>query len=73
MTKYQPYVWNGNKYVPVSLPIYDSQSDAIHAAMKMISEASHYNISNNIKKHHKEKSILAKAKEIDSSIYKFRK
>ena len=73
MKKYQPYVWNGKKYVPISLPIYDSQSDAIRAAMQMISDKARYKISGNVRRYYKLKSILAKAKEVDSSVYKFRK
>lgn len=72
MKRYQPYAWNGKRYVPISLPVYSSQSEAIHAAMKMISEPERYHIIGGVREHYKLKSILAKQKEVDWSIYKFR-
>ena len=73
MKRYQPYAWNGKRYVPISLPIYDTMSDAIRAAMKMISEPARYHIIGGVRQHYKEKSILANIKDVDLSIYKFRK
>ena len=64
MTKYQAYAWNGTKYLPMSVPIYKTEQEAIDEARNMILDTSNKSILKSIRLHWKENPIIAVAKEI---------
>ena len=63
MIKYQPYAWNGNKYLPMSVAIYETEYEAIEAAKAIILDLSNDSVLNSIRKHWKEQPIIATPKE----------
>ena len=62
MSKYQAYAWDGTKYLPMSVPIYDTEQEAIEAAREMILDRSNDSILNSIRRHWKDKPIIATEK-----------
>ena len=61
--KYQAYAWDGNKYLPMSVPIYETEEDAINAAKEIILDINNESVLNSIRLHWKEKPIIAIPKE----------
>ena len=59
MAKYQAYAWNGNKYLPMSVPIYNTEEEAIEEAKNIILDISNDSVLNSIRLHWKEKPIIA--------------
>ena len=64
MVKYQAYAWDGNKYLPMSVPIYETEEDAIDIAISMIADLDNDSVLNSIRMHWKERPIIAKPKEV---------
>ena len=64
MIKYQAYAWDGNKYLPMSVPIYETEKEAIDAAISMIGDFRNDSILRSIRLHWREKQIIAKPKEM---------
>lgn len=64
MIKYQAYAWNGTKYLPMSVPIYKTEQEAINEARSMILDPYNESILNSIRLHWKDKPIIATPKEI---------
>jgi len=62
--KYQAYVWDGNKYLPMSVPIYKTAEEAIDAAIDMVGDFRNDSILRSIRLHWREKPIIAKPKEV---------
>lgn len=62
MPKYQAYAWNGKEYIVVSVPIYDTEAEAIAEAESIILDRSNDSVLNSIRYHWKEKPIIAKEK-----------
>ena len=59
MSKYQAYAWNGTKYLPMSVPIYSTEQEAIEAARDIILDRSNDSVLNSIRRYWKEKPIIA--------------
>lgn len=66
MTRYQAYAWDGNKYLPMSVPIYETEEEAIDIAINMIADLDNDSVLNSIRMHWKEKPIIAIEKEVRS-------
>lgn len=64
MIKYQAYAWDGNKYLPMSVPIYETEKEAINAATDMIGDFRNDSILRSIRLHWREKPIIVKPKEM---------
>ena len=64
MIKYQAYAWDGNKYLPMSVPIYETEKEAIDAAISMVGDFRNDSILRSIRLHWREKPIIAKPKEV---------
>lgn len=62
MIKYQPYAWDGNKYLPISVPVYNTEEEAIQEAKEIILDLSNESVLHSIRKHWKEKPIITKQK-----------
>ena len=58
MFKYQAYAWNGNKYLPISVPIYNTEEEAIQAATEIIQDRNNESVLNSIRRYWKEKPII---------------
>ena len=59
MSKYQAYAWDGTKYLPMSVPIYSTEQEAIEAARDIILDRSNDSVLNSIRRYWKEKTIIA--------------
>lgn len=59
MIKYQAYAWDGSKYLPISVPRYDTEEEAIQEAERIIQDRENDSVLNSIKWHWKEKPIIA--------------
>lgn len=59
MAKYQAYAWNGTEYIPMSVPIYSTEQEAIEAARDIILDRSNDSVLNSIRRYWKEKPIIA--------------
>lgn len=66
MIRYQAYAWDGNKYLPMSVPIYETEKEAISAATDMIGDFRNDSILRSIRLHWREQPIIAKPKEVQS-------
>ena len=64
MIKYQAYAWDGSKYLPMSVPIYETEAEAIDAALSMVGDFRNDSILRSIRMHWREKPIIAKPKEV---------
>lgn len=64
MIRYQAYAWDGNKYLPMSVPIYETEEEAIDVAINMIADLDNDSVLNSIRMNWQEKPIIAKPKEI---------
>lgn len=64
MIKYQAYAWNGSKYLPMSVPIYTTEKEAIEEAKMMILDKSNESIFSSIRAHWQDKPIIAEPKEV---------
>jgi hypothetical protein len=64
MTKYQAYAWNGEKYLPMSVPIYETEQEAIEETKRMILDKSNKSILKSIRLHWQDKPIIAVTKEV---------
>ena len=64
MIRYQAYAWDGNKYLPMSVPIYETEKEAIDAAIDMIGDFRNDSIIRSIRLHWRKKPIIAKPKEV---------
>lgn len=64
MIKYQAYAWDGNKYLSMSVPIYETEKEAIDAAISMIGDFRNDSILKSIRLHWREQPIIAKPKEV---------
>ena len=64
MIKYQAYAWNGTKYLPMSVPIYKTEQEAIDEARNIILDRSNDSVLKSIRLHWKEKPIIATAEEM---------
>lgn len=64
MIRYQPYAWCGNKYLPMSVPIYETEEEAIDAAISMVGDFRNGSILKSIRLHWREQPIIAKPKEV---------
>ena len=64
MIKYQAYAWDGNKYLPISVPIYDTEESAIEAAKEIIQDRDNESVLNSIRRYWKDKPIIIKSKEV---------
>ena len=64
MVKYQAYAWDGNKYLPMSVPIYETEAEAIDAAISMIGDFRNDSILKSIRLYWREQPIIAKPKEV---------
>ena len=64
MIKYQAYAWDGNKYLPISVPVYETAESAIDVAREIIQDRSNESVLNSIRLHWKEKPVIAKPKEV---------
>lgn len=62
--RYQAYAWNGNKYLPISVPIYGTEEEAINEAREIILDPKNNSVLNSIRTHWQEKPIITKPKEI---------
>ena len=60
MIKYQAYAWNGNKYLPISVPVYNTEEEAIQAAKEIILDLSNESVLRSIRKHWEDKPIITK-------------
>lgn len=64
MIKYQAYAWDGNKYLPMSVPVYETEEDAINVAREIILDRDNKSVLNSIRLHWREKPIIAIPKEM---------
>lgn len=64
MIKYQAYAWNGNSYLPISVPIYKTEQEAIEAAKEIILDRSNESVLMSIRTYWKDKPIYAFPKEM---------
>lgn len=62
--RYQAYAWDGNKYLPISVPVYNTEEEAIQEAKEIIIDSSNESVLHSIRKHWKEKPIITKPKEM---------
>lgn len=51
MIRYQAYVWDGNKYLPMSVPIYETEAEAIDAAISMVGDFRNDSILRSVRLH----------------------
>ena len=62
MIKYQAYAWDGNKYLPMSVPVYNTEEEAIQAAKEIILDPSNESVLRSIRNHWEDKPIITKQK-----------
>lgn len=62
--RWQPYAWNGTKYVVISVPVYKTENEAINSAKAIVSDTDNHSVMISVRKHYKEKPIIAKNKKI---------
>lgn len=62
MIKYQAYAWDGNKYLPISVPVYSTEEEAIQTAKEIILDLSNESVLRSIRKHWEDKPIITKQK-----------
>lgn len=62
MVKYQAYAWNGDKYLPISVPVYNTEEEAIQEAKEIILDLSNESVLRSVRKHWKDKPIITKQK-----------
>lgn len=60
--RYQPYVWNGSRYTVMSVPIYETEAEAVTAVHTIMSDRSNTSILSSIRLHWKEKPIIVESK-----------
>ena len=58
--RYQAYAWDGSEYLPISVPVYNTEEEAIKEAKEIILDCSNESVLNSIRKHWKEKPIITK-------------
>ncbi len=63
MKRYQAYAWDGNKYQPMSVPIYKTEEEAIDAATEIIMDRNNESVLNSVRRNWKEKPIITELKE----------
>lgn len=63
ITKYQAYAWNGNDYLPISVPIYNTAEEAIREAENIIQDKANDSVLNSIRLHWKEFPIITRERE----------
>lgn len=63
VTKYQAYAWNGNDYLPISVPIYNTAEEAIREAESIIQDKTNDSVLNSIRLHWKEFPIITRERE----------
>ena len=66
MIKYQAYAWNGATYLPISVPIYDTEEEAIDAAREIIQDRNNESVLKSIRRYWKDKPIITKRKDVQS-------
>ena len=62
--RYQAYAWNGNRYLPISVPVYKTEEEAINAAKEIILDRNNESVLISIRKYWNDKPVCAFPKEV---------